>query len=273
MDQKVNKLLSSIRKLVDNFNSPSIFVHSDLLRSIKFNIPPDNRLLDAHCKLLLGFGKDIYMPTFNYDYTKTRCFNVEHDVSKIGAINEHFRLNYANWRTPVPVFSVAGTGGFPDIDKDEIIDPFNERSVFAYLHKSDALMMYYGASFSSTTILHYIERVSGFLTYRYDKLFPGKVTIDGQENNVVLKLHVRPMGKNLTYDWNRLEEDLTIDNLLIPFINGVTRIKLIRIKDLYNFWIEKIKKDNLYFLDRVSRDWVEPTLDKLGRRFLLSDFE
>ena len=269
MSDFYNNLKSEIGKS----DSKKILVHSDLLRGFKFQLPPNEKLLDAHCEALIGLGKDIYMPTFNYDFSKTRVFDVAQTQSKVGVINEHFRKKHADWQIPVPVFSMAGTGSFPDINSENLIDPFNEDSVFAFLHRTDSDMMYYGANFSASTIIHYVERISNVLSYRYDKLFEGDVIYNGVSNEVLLKLHVRPMGVYLDYDWVRLEEDLINDNLLKVFTEGATRIKMIRINDLVEYWLEKIKADPLYLLDKQTKEWVVPLLDKLGRPFLITDFE
>ncbi|MDD4438228.1 MAG: AAC(3) family N-acetyltransferase [Tissierellia bacterium] len=213
------------------------------------------------------------MPVFNYNFPRSKIFNVQSDVSEIGVINEHFRKSYANWQTPIPIFSFAGTGTYPVINENDEIDPFDEKSIFGYLHNNNSLIMYYGAMFSSTTFIHYVERVSGLLSYRYDKYFNGKIITKDCEKDICLKYHVRPMGKEFNYDWIRLENDLINEGLLNCYKEPGTIIKIIRADILYNFWIYKITKDRLYFLDKESKMWIEPLLDKLGRSFLLSDFE
>jgi len=269
----MNDLYCRIKKSIETSNSSKILVHSDLLRGFRLQLAPNGELLDAHCKLLIGFAQDIYMPTFNYDFPKTRTFDVANTPSKIGVINEYFRTNYAQWQTPIPVFSVAGTGNFPVINCQNEIDPFDDNSIFGFLHKTNSLIMYYGAGFSSTTLIHYVERISNLLYYRYDKIFEGEVIYNGINNKVNFKFHVRPMDKNLDYNWTRLENDLKENNLIKYFDERATKIKIIRVIDLVDFWMMKMKKDPLYFLDDESKIWVEPLLNKLGRPFLITDFE
>jgi len=81
------------------------------------------------------------------------------------------------------------------------------------------------------------------------------------------------MDKNLDYNWTRLENDLKENNLIKYFDERATKIKIIRVIDLVDFWMMKMKKDPLYFLDDESKIWVEPLLNKLGRPFLITDFE
>ena len=40
-----------------------------------------------------------------------------------------------------------------------------------------------------------------------------------------------------------------------------------------DFIIDKIKIDPFYLLDNESKKWVMPKVNKLGRGFLLADFE
>jgi len=269
----MNALYNHIKYAIENSNAGKILVHSDLLRGFKLQLAPDEGLLDAHCKLLIGFGKDIYMPTFNYDFPKTRIFDVANTPSKVGVINEYFRKSYAQWQTPVPIFSVSGIGFFPEIRYQNEIDPFDENSIFGFLHKTNSLILYYGAAFSSTTLIHYVERISKLLYYRYDKFFEGEVVSNGISKRVILKLHVRPMGRILEYDWVRLENDLNKNNLIQYFSDQATKIKIIRIDELVEFWMERIKRDPLYFLNNESKIWIKPLLNKLGRPFLITDFE
>ncbi len=269
----MNDLYYKLKSNIENSKADKILVHTYLLRGIKFQLPPNEGLLDAHIKLLIGFGKEVYMPTFNYDFPKTRVFDVAQTQSKVGVINEHFRKNYAEWQTPVPVFSVAGTGNFPDINCQNVIDPFNEESIFGFLHQTNSLIMYYGTGFAVTTIIHYIERISNVLNYRYDKLFEGNVIYKGISSNVTLKYHVRPLGMNLDYDWIRLENDLKNDNFIQYFNEGATCIGIIKINELVDYWLWKLSIDPLYFLDNNSKEWVAPLLNRLGRPFLITDFE
>jgi len=266
-------LYHQIKDAIHQSGAQRVLIHSDLLRGFRLRLPPNEGLLAAHCKMLLGLGADVYMPTFNYDYPSTRLYDVANDVSKIGVITEYFRKNVAQWRTPVPIFSVAGVGYFPEITSENTIDPFDEGSVFGFLHRTGSLIMHYGSEFHATTFIHYVERVSGVLSYRYDKLFEGAVLNNGVKSSVTLKFHVRPMGRSLDYDWGKLERDLVQAGLIQCFSEGATRILLLSAKDLVSFWIDKLSGDRLYLLNATSREWVDGLLNKLGRPFVQSDFE
>lgn len=269
----MSDLFNWVKTSIDEIASDKILVHSDLIRTIRLQLEPNQQLLDAHCKLLLSFDKDIYMPVFNYDFPKTREFNVKETISKVGVINEHFRINYADWQTPVPVFSFAGTGNFPDINYKNEIDPFGRNSTFDFLYRENASIVYYGADFNASTIIHYVERISDQLVYRYDKFFQGTVLNNSEINDVILKLHVRPMNTNLEYDWIRLENDLIQEDKIQSFTERASKIKIVRVRELVDFWLEKLNEDPLYLLNDECKLWVEPKLNQLGRPFVITDFE
>ena len=45
------------------------------------------------------------------------------------------------------------------------------------------------------------------------------------------------------------------------------------VKNVVDFWINKLNKDPYYFLNEESRKLVIPKINKLGRGFELNDFE
>ena len=65
------------------------------------------------------------------------------------------------------------------------------------------------------------------------------------------------------------------ENLIFEFkiFGDVNYITLFSIKNVSDYWISKLNKDSFYFLNEESKKWVIPKLDKLGRGFLLTDFE
>lgn len=264
------------RKLIE-LGGDTILIHSDIRQG--FEIPFINRttFLNAHIEeiQLLRTNMSIWMPSFNYHFLlKGKSYQVNNSPSQVGVLSEYFRRNAAEWRTPIPVFSFAGMGEQPMLDISGMIDPFGWHSAWNFLYEKDALLMFYGASFNSSTILHYIERVSNCLCYRYDKLFYGKIgKSNGEEVDATLLYHVRPLGTRLVYDVNKIEDDLKKNDFLFLFQESRSVILLCRVRDLVKFCLGMLKKDPLYFLDIDTKLWVEPLLNRLGRPFIITDFE
>ena len=253
-----------------------VLVHSDLFRTSGAirKVTSRHALLSAHTTLLrhAASGRSIWMPAFNYDFLRTGSFAPHQDASQVGALTEYFRTDQASWRTPVPVFSVSGTGHMPAVDSGPRIDPFGSDSIFARLDEQNGSILFYGAGIESCTFIHYAERVAGGPAYRYDKSFFG--TMAGlSSDSAELIYHVRPRGRHLDYDWSRLDRELVDHGLLRRSASRRFAVASIDAAALRAFWCERIAADPLYLLDEESRAWVEPRLDELGRRFLLADFE
>jgi aminoglycoside 3-N-acetyltransferase len=254
-----------------------VFVHSDLFRAAPLVQRTKDRgqLIDSHMSLIRSSaeGRDLWMPSFNYDFPRTRSFDVANDSSQLGPIPERFRTTVAQWRTPIPIFSASGTGELLDLQWGDKTDPFGNDSLFSRLADSDGVILYYGDTFHYNTIVHYAERVAGGPMYRYDKIFPGTVT-DNRGNRTAgsLNYHVRPLGKGLDYDWvgilaRALKSGACVRSEEHPQIlasNAAT---------LTQFLVDEIRDNPLALLDVESRSWVEPKLARLGRRFELTDFE
>jgi aminoglycoside N3'-acetyltransferase len=256
-----------------------LFVHSDLFFARVFvEVTFDRKqLLEHHIAVLreAAAGRAVWMPTFNYDFPKTGAFEVRNSPCQLGPLGEYFRTAVSAWRTDDPVFSVAGTGSPPELAMaNGRIDPFGARSIFAELDRRRATLLFYGAPFSSATILHYAERQSGGPLYRYDKVFHGVVSEGSHSRAVEYVYHVRPLNQTLDYDWKRLSAHLCEAGLLKQMMyQGRSVARTIDAAALCAFWVERLRGDPLYLLDGGSRAWVEPALSSLGRRFEMADFE
>jgi aminoglycoside 3-N-acetyltransferase len=267
------KISSALNKMDYNL----ALVHSDLFYGFKFeNKLPREQLLEAHLyyiKKIIG-EHPLWMPAFNYDFPKIKQFDVLYSKSQVGVLPEFFRTKIAKWRSSVPIFSFCGDDDEPPSCIRSIIDPFDELSLFHHLTINNGLIIYYGADIKSSTIIHYCERISGELYYRYDKLFAGELRDqNGLKHDVTLKYHVKPKNHIMEYDWELFQRELIENNLLLTFDDNWLHIKIIKALPLVKYWITKMKNDRLSLLNKKTQEWVIPKLNKLGRPFQLSDFE
>lgn len=257
-----------------DYNFENTLVHSDINYALKLPFNKETFLKD-HLNMLLEItnNSELYFPSFNYNYLKNNIYDTFLDKSQVGILSEFFRNYTSQWRSEVPVFSFTGKID-PNLHKENLIDPFGKNSFFNFLYKNNSGMIHYGSSFITTTFIHYVERISELLIYRYDKVFNGSIL---NNNNLIkdtsLLYHVRPKGHEFDYDWNRIEKDLIQEGILKLYKNGRTRITYFSIKDLVDFWLSKMKDDNYYFLNNNSKNWIIPLIDKLGRGFKITDFE
>ena len=255
-----------------------MLVHSDLLRA---GVPPHAErgrtgLMQAHWRTIacVARERDVWMPVFNYEFPQNRTHDPENDRSQIGPFTEYFRTSVAQWRTSTPIFSYSGTGQPPPGDPGPEIDPFGPNSAYQHLVEQDGVDLAYGTSLNSANVVHYVERMSGGPLYRYDKRFPGQVILkSGQTREVVLLYHVRPWGMGLEYDHPRILSDMADAGACWSWKPGPLQFVVASTRTLVKFWSERLAEDPLYLLHSGSRAWVEPMLEKLGRRFEIGDFE
>lgn len=266
-------------RLPANISTGPVMMHSDAARTHALAVGGRTRreLLSCHIEIVRSIldGRDIWVPTFNYDFLRTGMYLPESDRSQVGPINDFIRTEFADWRTSCPVFNFAGTGEHPvsGVVDGTAIDPFDATSAFGALIERDGSVLWYGAPFASSTIIHHIERVSGGPAYRYDKIFRGTVELkSGQAARVSLRYHVRPWQQHLDYDWGRLRGDL-IKQQVLSEIDRPTGLAVAPARLMAEFWRAQLMEDPLYLLDERSRLWVSAKLDQLGRRFMLDDFE
>lgn len=268
---------AAARKLLDDLGSGPIFVHSDAFRASRLVRGSRDRLalLDSHIAVLRDISADrsMWMPAFNYDFPQTGVFDVRLDPVQVGPIPERFRSTTAQWRTAVPMFTVAGTGPPPPVRWGDDTDPFGEESIFARLAEMNGVILYYGNTFATNTIVHYAERRYGGPAYRYDKRFRGRVIMpDGQSLSGSLSSHVRPLSHHVDYDWPRLLRLATAAGVCRP-VENFPEVMAASARFIVEFWIRAMLDDPLSLLDAESRIWIEPALDRLGRRFTIADFE
>lgn len=261
----------------------AVVVHSDAGRAIAAVGKSGSKTekLERHITLLEQTVSDrpLWFPTFNYGFPASGRFDSRTDPAQVGLLSEYARNRYGDRRTLVPFFSFCGRD-LPSVligpcrNLPSHLEPFGGGSVFSGLEKSQGGILFYGAPFHSITAIHYLETVCGLPAYRYDKQFHGRVIDkDGNAKEVEVVFHVRPKGRHLNYDWPKIyrkavEEGAVREIEAAPFF-----MCLVSFPRLLDVWGAEIVTDPLYLLDQQSREWVAPELDRLGRRFVQSDFE
>ena len=265
-----------IEALIHEMGSGPVFVHSDPFRTARLvdRVRDPGAYVDAHIALLVeAAGPRLWLPSFNYDFAKSHEFDVKRTESQLGPIPERFRLTAAEWRTPVPMFSFAGTGTATMPGWGNDTDPFGEDSMFARLVSDDGVVLFYGETFQYATIIHHAERIGAGPVYRYDKVFPGTVlTDDGAAVPGSLRCHVRPLGSGLDYDWPRLLDQAIAAGVLRRMEKN-PEVLAANARSLCDLWVSEMRHDPFALLDEKTRKWAEPAVEEMGRRFLISDFE
>lgn len=255
-----------------------VFVHSDVMNGFAIQRPnPFDRtaFLKTHFQALqaLFSPADLWFPVFNYSFPKSGFFDQRTTPSAVGHLSEYVRTEVANWRTPVPVFSVSGTGEQPVFSAERTTDAYGTDSIFGQLVRRDGLIFFYGCDLKVFTFIHHCESIAR-CSYRYPKVFTGLMRdATGNEKEIAVQFHVRPRGSVLEYDWQRLQTDLLEQGILWSVGIEDRDFYIASARGVLEYWKDRLEEDPLFLLDRETKAWVEPALDELGRAFVLSDFE
>lgn len=260
--------------------SRPIFIHSDLIRGLiaakhaGHKIAPKNapnELLAFTAKRTRSDDDNILLPAFNFDYSRSRLFDVDHDPVQVGALPEWARTNYAYKRSQIPIFSVLSKKDL-DLGPESRINPFGSNSVFNWLVMNDATLVLLGVPLARLTFIHYVEEMSGGPLYRYIKHFPGTIRTAGKDRDCKMAMHVRPMGIHLDYDWRRLEDDLIRNHILVSDQEAPGFLTL-QARQLLEYWGNRLSEDPLYLLDTQSRETFAVATEGGSRRIQLEDYE
>jgi aminoglycoside 3-N-acetyltransferase len=273
-------LRKELERCLASHGDGPLLVHSDLFRAAVFADKSTDRgqLLRNHRSTVesLVDHDQLWIPAFNYQFPTSRVFDVVNTRAELGPFDEFMRTSWATQRSLDPIFSFSSRTSIRMREKiaDELV-AFSHQTAFSTLVDEGGGILFYGAALSSATVIHHVEFLSGGPLYRYDKRFDGHVIDrDGGRIPISYVYHVRPMGMHLDYDWPRIERDLKAEGMVRTVTrNNVDLAIYCRAADLSASWLARLERDPLYLLDQTSRSWVEPRLDDLGRRFVISDFE
>lgn len=254
---------------------PPYLVHSDTGRMfghIRENYLTSYRqqnLLELHFSFLCEkLGKDnLVLPSFNYDFPKFKIYDLLKTPSQVGSLSNHIIENNILKRTTTPIFSFLTNISELLIENYR---PFSRGSVFDRLHELDGTIIFYGAKIDSCTYLHFIEDQFGPPLYRYQKEFTGQIINNKLAKEVKVEFHVRPMGLNLDYDWDTLNQLLIDNDAVTTLTKGCFAIK---VKDLYLIWGDFFKKNQFDILSEKTKYPLLKKYQDIGRRFIKSDFE
>ncbi len=261
-----------LQNVIAKFGLDSLLVHSDAFKAlpyIDFDADTEGNMR-KHIDFIYSLAESIYLPSFNYDFPKTRVFDYDNFQSQVGAIPEYY-INQNNCnRTFDPMFSlIQDVNNMAFINYRSKVSSFDVDGAFASFKNKGSGFLLYGTTVASLTFIHYLESYME-VVYRYSKTFSGYTLVGNEKRIIEFSSHFRPLGAHLDYDWKKISADLISDGVMFSLSKYC---HVIDAQKLFLFWEEKVKTDALYFLDRASINWVEPKLELLGRKFLQSDFE
>jgi aminoglycoside 3-N-acetyltransferase len=207
-------LLSSFKEIGIR-SSDTVLLHCDanVLAFVQGDDVPRraNRWFEALFDVL-GPEGNLIVPTFTYSFTAGEIYDPAKSPSGVGALSEHFRFMPGVKRTLDPIFSFAAHG--PAAQQLAVLAPatcFGPGSVFEFLEKQNARLVFAGCSFDRATFVHYVEQ-KRTVSYRYFKRFAGRVSMEnGNLVETSVDYFVRDLHRKTCTNLARLKSRLLAD--------------------------------------------------------------
>jgi aminoglycoside 3-N-acetyltransferase len=227
-----------------------LFVHSDLSVFGKLLLFKRSQLLETILqvfKTCVGSKGSIVMPTFSFSFCKNEVFDVDQSRSTDGVLTEYFRKQPDVQRTIQPIHSCAVFGHHQEDLLNIGKDSFGEKSIFGNLLKLKGKIVYFGATFLSSTFNHHIEQMHG-IPYRYIKNFKGTIVNGNKRYDDDYTFNVRYIDKNVNDYPSRFGRFLLDNNLMKKMHIGDGTISAIDSEILFQEGWKKLDQDIFYFL-------------------------
>ena len=156
--------------------------------------------------------KNVYVPSFNYDFLKLQYYDYANSKSQIGRFSEEFRSNYSNNRNYDPVFSY--TSLYSDkIGNEWCKIAFQKNSFFENIESNNYLVINIDLPYFTSTFIHYLEKKYN-VPYRFDKLFTGEVLFNNIKSDLSYSYYVRNTNKKSVYKSDKIGALLKEKNIL-----------------------------------------------------------
>jgi aminoglycoside 3-N-acetyltransferase len=191
--KKLNKKLNILFKNLKIKKGDKIIIHSNiggLAQFYKKNKEDVCKIFISYLKKYIGKRGTIIIPTYNYQFTKNKNFNIQRSLSEVGFFSNY--LLKRNWkkRTLDPVFSHIIFGKKDNFDYKKInTEAFGEKSIFSYLREKNYKIICFCCSSNNITFLHYLENLFK-VPYRYKKIFRGTLIYKNSKSQIAYKYNV-----------------------------------------------------------------------------------
>lgn len=192
----------------------TVLVHSSLSRFIRdfrasgTDIAPSEVL--ESLMAAVGESGTLIFPTYNFEFTKGKVFDIRNSMSETGALTECARLDRRFVRTGHPLFSFAVAGRHRDkFERLYNYSAFGTDSPFARLMQLGGKIAAIDvAGEFCMTFYHYVEEMEN-APNRYHKVFKGPyVDYDGKEEIREFSLFARNLEMRVETDVKPMEEYL-----------------------------------------------------------------
>ena len=176
--QVIHKLFEKLNV----FEHQNIFIFSDVLKLFfnqpKSEIPNYTETLKLFIEDLAIFGKTIVLPSFTYQFSNTKKYDVIKTRPQTGALPNLLLNSQMFKRTYSPMTSHLISGNFvPKKFYECSKTTFGQDSIYQWLTENNALILNLGVPFTSQqgwVIVHHTEEIMK-VPYRHFKKFDGEI--------------------------------------------------------------------------------------------------
>ena len=221
-------------------------------------------------------GRTVLIPTFNYDFPRTRLYDPADTPGQVGALSAYCARNHADRRTLTPIFNFCVFGPVPfdwgPFDRAPVAHPFAAASAFGTLFDRDGAILFLGAGMIANTFVHFVECAAD-IGYRYLKPFPGTVVQDGRAVPVDFAFPVRPLTPGAVAYGDLGEADLRAAGLLTEFPIGLNRGMLVGARAYHDLMRRRLAEDELCLLTPAARAITAGLYERFGRPLTLTALE
>ncbi len=175
-----------VRALRDTGLRPGDTVYSHLAllnlgmaREFRMNYHPARMIRDAIAAVIGPEGTFI-TPTYSYSFCSDEIYDPVTTPSKVGVMGDWLRCQEGVIRSLDPIFSCCGFGPRAgEILRDLPPASFGDDCVYSRLEAVNARICNFGLTLHWCTGIYYFDRLRQ-VPGRYDKIFPGKILLDGR---------------------------------------------------------------------------------------------
>jgi aminoglycoside 3-N-acetyltransferase len=245
---------TDILRVLENLHAHEcelLYIHS----SLSFGLPNTELKRPEILKCLFEIFLElriptICMPTFTFSFCNGNNFDPISSRSKMGALNEFFRVQQDVMRSTDPLMSVALLGkdtkliseiGNESVGKDSNFDLIRQRK--------NAKFLFIGTKIGDCfTYMHYLEWLYK-VDYRYNRSFKGIVSENGNEISKEYLLFVRYKGVSPNKGSYVYEQEMYNTGLAKQEMLGDSSISIVDEPLAADFYKSFLEKDPYYFVD------------------------
>lgn len=247
--KKLNKELNHLFKSLKIKKGDKIIIHSNIAGLLQFYFAKReiiSEIFISYLKKYLGKKGIIAIPTYNYQFTKNKNFNLKKSLSQVGFFGNYLIKKKWKNRTLDPIFSHIVSRKLENFDFETInSDAFGEKSFFNFAERENFKIICFCCSIKTITYLHYIEHLLQ-VPYRYIKKFRGYFIKDNKKYKIIYKYNVGKKKIDYTPKEEKISQLINQKNFIKTYF-GRFECFSVDCKYLYSA-IAKKTKNNKNFL-------------------------